>query len=233
MAALFVGTSGWAYAPWKGTFYPATIKPDEMLPFYAQRFNAVEINNSFYRLPAPGAVAKWSEAVPSGFRFALKAPADITHRRRLQDAEGSILRLMERMNSLGDHAGPILVQLPEDMKLDLGRLEEFLRFVMPFKHRLAFEPREDSWFVDETYAVLRRFDVALCLTETDESITPCVPASAFAYLRLRKADYSAAEISDWKRRLDDLLREGKDAYVFFKHEDTATGPTFAERLLES
>src|SRR5438045_1885678 len=137
MATLYAGTSGWSYTAWKGKFYPADVKPDGMLAAYAQRLPAVEINSTFRHMPALGAFAKWRDAVPASFRFAIKAPASITHIRRLEDAEVGVIRLIERLNMLGETCGPLLLQLPDDMQLDLPRLASFLEFLKPFKRLTA------------------------------------------------------------------------------------------------
>ncbi|HEU0166993.1 MAG TPA: DUF72 domain-containing protein [Chloroflexota bacterium] len=232
MARLYAGTSGWSYAPWKGKFYPADTKPENMLAEYAKRLNGVEINSTFRHMPAIGAFAKWKAAVPDGFRFAVKAPAAITHMRRLEDTEVSVIRLVERLNMLGDACGPLLVQLPDDMQLDVPRLANFLEFLRPFKRLTAVEFRHESWLDERAFELLRQFDVALCLTETDESTTPLLPSSTFAYLRLRKTEYSPEEMAGWRQQVQTLLDGGRDVYAFFRHEDDAAGPAYALQLLD-
>mgnify|MGYP001403147939 CR=1 FL=1 len=233
MGKLYVGTSGWSYTAWKGKFYPAEVKPDNMLAEYARRLTAVEINSTFRHMPALGAFARWREAVPEGFRFAIKAPAVITHIRRLEDAEVGVIRLVERLTMLGETCGPVLLQLPDDMELDLPRLGNFLEFLRPFKRLTAVEFRHQSWLDQQAFDLLRQFDVALCLTETDESTTPLLPASAFAYLRLRRTAYSSDELVGWRQRVQTLLEGGRDVYAFFRHEDEAAGPAYACQLLGS
>ncbi|MHB8618805.1 MAG: DUF72 domain-containing protein [Chloroflexota bacterium] len=232
MADLFVGTSGWSYLPWRGRFYPEKLPPREMLGFYAGTFRAVEMNNSFYRLPAPGAMLTWHDAVPDGFRFAVKAPGEITHRRRLDGTEAATIRLVERAAAMGSRRGPILFQLPPFLKADLNLLDDFLRFARPMTGQTVFEFRHSSWFTDAVYDLLRSYDVALCLTQSDAETQPLKPAAGFAYLRLRKADYSDDELRAWRDRLNPLLAEGRDVYCFFKHEDEAKGPAYALRFLE-
>jgi uncharacterized protein YecE (DUF72 family) len=184
-------------------------------------------------MPAIGAFAKWHEAVPEGFRFAVKAPAAITHIRRLEDAEVSVIRLVERLNMLGDACGPLLVQLPDDMELDLPRLGNFLEFLRPFKRLTAVEFRHESWLDEQAFDLLRQFDVALCFTETDESTTQLLPSSRFAYLRLRKTEYSPEDMERWRQQVQTLLEGGRDVYAFFRHEDEAAGPAYALQLLAS
>lgn len=233
MARLYLGASGWAYPAWKGKFYPAKISPEEMLPYYAARFGAVELNNSFYRMPSEAMMKKWRDAVPDDFRFALKAPGQITHRRRLVNVEGSLARFVGLANLLGDRRGPLLFQLPPNQRIDLDRLAAFLDLLRPLGQQAAFEFRHESWLSEEVLALLRERDVALCLSETDDSEAPLLPASGFAYLRLRKSEYQPSELLAWKARLDALVSQGRDVYCFFKHEDSAKGPEYVLRVLNA
>ncbi|HEX6510692.1 MAG TPA: DUF72 domain-containing protein, partial [Chloroflexota bacterium] len=169
MARLYLGTSGWGYAEWKGKFYPGKIKSVDMLPFYARHFDAVELNNSFYRLPSAESMGTWREAVPAGFRFALKAPRSITHSRRLLNVEQPVARFLELANLMGDRLGPILFQLPPNMKAAPDRLQALLELLRPTSRQLAFEFRHDSWLSGPVFELLREHDAALCLAETDES----------------------------------------------------------------
>jgi len=233
MARLYLGTSGWAYPAWKGKFYPDKIPSEQMLPFYSQHFDTVEINNSFYRMPAAASMTKWRDTVPEGFRFALKAPQEITHRRRLLDAEQPLSRFVELVNLMGDRRGPILFQLPPNLRLDADRLSRFLEVLKPFDQQVAFEFRHDTWLCEEVFALLRAHDAALCLAETDEAAAPLIPASGFVYLRLRKSDYSEDELAAWKMRLDTLVFEGRDVYCFFKHEDSGKGPQYVLQTMRA
>lgn len=228
---MYLGTSGWAYPAWKGKFYPAKMPAEEMLPYYAGQFGAVELNNSFYRMPSEAVVRKWRDAVPEGFRFALKAPGEITHRRRLINTGESVARFVELANLLGKRRGPILFQLPPQQRLDLERLRAFLDLLRPLGQQVAFEFRHASWLSQEVLDLLRAHDAALCLAETDESEAPLLPASGFVYLRLRKSEYRPEELLTWKSRLDALVGQGRDVYCFFKHEDSAKGPEYVLSVL--
>ena len=230
MAHLHLGTSGWSYPEWKGKFYPAKIAGDDMLPFYARHFDAVELNNSFYRLPKPEAMAKWRDAVPDGFRFAIKAPRQITHIRRLKDVAEPVQRFLEVAAGMAGRVGPILFQLPPNMKADLERLAALLA-LLPKAQQVAFEFRHESWLEPPVFDVLREHDAALCLAEPDEAVAPLLPASGFVYLRLRKTDYTDAELAAWRAKLDALVADGRDVYCFFKHESQAKGPEYVLRVM--
>ena len=164
---LLVGTSGYSYKQWKGNFYPEKLPDREMLPFYAKQFSTVEINHSFYRMPTETSLLNWAKSVPEGFRFALKANQQITHIHRLRDCESTLKRFLEVASILNDvdHLGPILIQLPPTFKFDRPLLEDFLA-LRPPAFLFAFEVRHPSWYTDETYAVLRQHNTALCLSET-------------------------------------------------------------------
>ena len=232
MARLYLGTSGWSYPEWKGKFYPAKIAGDEMLPFYARHFDAVELNNSFYRLPKPEAMAKWRDTVPDGFRFAVKAPQTITHRRRLLDVEEPVQRFLAVADAMANRLGPLLFQLPPNMRADADRLSGLLR-LLPAGRQVAFEFRHESWLSQSVFDLLREHDAALCLAETDESAAPLLPASGFVYLRLRKSDYTAEELVAWRNKLDALVQQGRDVYCFFKHESSAKGPEYVLSVMRS
>jgi len=230
---LFVGTSGYSYKEWKGNFYPEKLPDREMLPFYAKQFSTVEINHSFYRMPTETALLNWAGAVPEGFRFALKANQKITHIQRLRDCESTLKRFLEVASVLndGDHLGPILIQLPPNFKFDRPLLEDFLA-LRPVAFRFAFEVRHPSWYTDETYAVLRKFNTALCLSETEKQTPPDVLTADFTYARLRLENYTAKQLAPWKKRFDGWLAEGVDVYAYCKHEDAGKGPAYARQLLE-
>ena len=227
-----MGTSGYSYKEWKGGFYPEKLPDSEMLNFYAKEFSTVEINHSFYRMPVEKMVEKWAAQVPPGFRFAMKANQQITHIMRLRGAENTLKRFLEVASVLqdGDHLGPILVQLPPSFKFDRPLLEEFLA-LKPIAFRFAFEVRHASWYTDETYETLRKFNTSLCLAETDESEPPDVQTADFVYLRLRKADCTTDELKAWRRKFDGWTAQGKDVYVYIKHEDAGRGPAYARVVL--
>lgn len=229
---LFVGTSGYSYKEWKGNFYPEKLPDKEMLPFYAKQFATVEINHSFYRMPSESTLQNWAKSVPEGFRFALKANQQITHIQRLRGVESTLKRFLEVASILndGNHLGPILVQLPPTFKFDRPLLEDFLG-LRPPAFLFAFEVRHRSWYTDDTYAVLRQHQTALCLSETDKQTPPDVVTAGFTYARLRLEDYTPKQIKAWKERFDAWLAQGTDVYVYFKHEDAGKAPAYARQLL--
>jgi uncharacterized protein YecE (DUF72 family) len=226
---LYTGTSGYAYKEWKGSFYPEDLKADAMLPFYASQFNACEINNSFYRMPAEKTLLQWAAQVPAGFRFVLKAPQKITHFTRLKEESRQPLDFfLSVARSLGDQLGPLLFQLPPNMKLDLPRLEAFLDY-LPGDVRAAFEFRHASWFDEAVFGALRSRRAALCIADTDELQTPRVATVAdWGYLRLRRVEYTGDEVAEWAAWT--RAQSWGDAFVFFKHEDGATGPRLAKEF---
>jgi uncharacterized protein YecE (DUF72 family) len=198
-----------------------------MLPYYAARFSAVEINATFYRTPAPESVAKWAAATPPGFVFALKAPRRITHLRRLHDVGEPLERFLEAARALGPKLGPVLFQLPPTFAKETDRLAALLS-ALPPETMVALEFRHPSWFADDVYALLARRDAALCVADTERGTTPDVATAAWGYVRLRDVDYPDAELDAWARR---LRRPGwRQAFVFFKHEEAAAGPALAARL---
>jgi len=226
---LRVGTSGYSYKEWVGNFYPAKHPANQMLRFYGTRFGTVEINNTFYRMPTAGMLAKWFGEVPDDFRFVLKAPKRITHDRKLADVDESVGLLLEASAALGEKRGPFLFQLPPFFKKDVPRLTDFLARLGPVP--AAFEFRHATWFDDEVYARLRAHGVALCLAETDDGeAPPRVSTASFGYLRLRRVDYGDAELVAWLEWI--RAQAWESAYVFFKHEDEGHAPRMAARLLE-
>ncbi len=227
---VWAGTSGFSYPAWKGAFYPEDLPQKEMLAYYATRLPAVEINNTFYRMPRESVLEGWASQVPDGFRFALKASRRITHFKRLAGAEEETKYLVRTASALADRAGVILYQLPPNFKQDLGRLREFVEG-LPNPGRSAFEFRHPSWFDEEVFTVLRDRNCALCIAETDDlEDPPCVATADWTYLRLRKSEYSEEELEGWAARL--AAQPWKLAYVFFKHEDAGVGPRLARRLIE-
>jgi uncharacterized protein YecE (DUF72 family) len=230
---LLVGTSGYSYAPWKGSFYPAKLPAAKMLAYYAEHLPTVEINNTFYRMPAVEMVQKWASEVPETFSFVLKSPKRITHDRRLADVEDSVRRFYETAAVLGPKLGPQLFQLPPHMKKDLPRLEAFLaqvKAVAPAA-RPAFEFRHASWFSDDVFAALRAHGAALCIAEAEDLATPVEATASWGYLRLRRQDYDEAALAAWADRLRAQAGGWSDAYVFFKHEDEGMGPKLAAQLI--
>ncbi|HEU4520673.1 MAG TPA: DUF72 domain-containing protein, partial [Thermoanaerobaculia bacterium] len=224
---VLVGTSGYSYKEWKGSFYPADLPAAKMLSFYAERFDTVEINNTFYRMPDPKTVERWGTEVPDRFVFILKAPQRITHQKKLADVAEDLRFFYETAGTLGGKLGPVLFQLPPFAKKDAARLRDFIRR-LPAQPRAAFEFRHASWFDDETYSILREHDAALCAADTDEVADPdtvLVPTASWGYLRLRRTEYAGDAIAAWAGRVK--RQAWSDAYVFFKHEDEGKGPRFA------
>src|SRR6266481_2249938 len=229
---LSVGTSGYSYKEWKGNFYPEKLPDREMLSFYAGQFKTVEINHSFYRMPTENLLLQWAKSVPEGFKFALKANQQITHIKRLRACEDTLKRFLEVASVLndGDHLGPVLVQLRPTFTLDGPLLEDFVA-LRPPAFLFAFEVRHPSWYTDETYAVLRRFNTALCLSETEKQTPPDVLTADFTYARLRLEDYTAKQLTAWRKRFDAWLGQGVDVYAYCKHEDAGKAPAYARQLL--
>jgi uncharacterized protein YecE (DUF72 family) len=224
-----VGTSGYSYKEWKGSFYPKDLPAKRMLQFYGQRFPAVEMNGSFYRLPTASSVESWAADVPADFRFAFKAPQRITHFQRLQGADESVAAFLKVVGAAKGKAGPLLFQLPPNFKKDAPRLSRFLA-LLPKERRVAFEFRHASWMDKEVFDLLLEHQAALCVAEADGGLeTPLVRTADWAYFRLRLADYSDAQLAG---RVDRVRQHGwREAFVFFKHEDKINGPKFADRLL--
>src|SRR4051812_45549870 len=222
-----VGTSGYNYEAWRGSFYPADLPAKRMLAYYADRFDTVEINYSFYRKPTPKILEGWVAQVPDRFRFALKAWQRITHQKRLRDTGELVADFAQAARTLGPRLAPVLYQLPPNLKADLSLLREFLN-QLPRDLRAAFEFRHASWFTDETFSALRDAGAALCVAESDELATPAVRTAEFAYLRLRRLDYDAAALKKWA---DFVKAASGEVFVYFKHEDEARGPAFAKEFL--
>lgn len=233
MAVLRVGTSGYAYPAWRGSFYPEKQPAGAMLAFYAGRFPTVEINHTFYRMPVERTLREWAAAVPAGFQFAVKLNQRLTHQKRLRDCEEPLSRFLEvvRVLAEGSQLGPLLIQLPPSLRADLPTLDAFLRQVPPL-FRCALEVRHASWLAEETYAVLRAHRVALCLAETDETPAPDILTAGFVYLRLRRDDYAPADLAAWRARCRAWVEAGLDVYAYFKHEDAGRGPLYARALQE-
>jgi len=224
-----VGTSGYSYKEWKGSFYPEKLPASEMLRYYVTQFDTVEINNTFYRMPDEGMLSGWRDDTPAQFTFALKAPRRISHIKRLRDCEPDVVEFVRRAGALGDKCGPLLVQLPPFMKLDVALLDAFLASV-PAGPRYAFEFRHESWLTDTVYECLRKHATMLCIAETDDLQVPLVPTADVGYVRLRELDYDDARLGQWAQRI--ASQPWSRAYVYFKHEDEALGPKFARRFLE-
>lgn len=227
---LYVGTSGYSYKEWKGSFYPKDLSEKRMLHYYGERFRTVEINNTFYRMPKAPVLEAWASEVPADFKFVLKASQRITHMQRLKNAEAAVSYLLEVAGALKERLGPLLFQLPPNLKKDVPRLRDFLA-LLPSQRRAAFEFRHPSWFDEEVFGLLREHQVALCIAEAEDDLeVPFVSTASWGYLRLRRPDYSTPELKAWLQRLRE--QDWRDTFVFFKHEDEGKGPQMAKRFLE-
>jgi uncharacterized protein YecE (DUF72 family) len=226
-----VGTSGYNYPAWKGTFYPAKLPASQMLEYYAQRLSTVEVNYTFYRMPNAKIVAGWDAATPGGFSFVLKAPQRITHFARLRDVDDPLRFFLETARKLGAKLGPILFQLPPNFKKDLDRLNDLLT-QFPAELRCAWEFRHESWLVDEVYEALRVANAALCVADTEEKHTPLVATADWGYLRLRDEGYEKNDLEQWANTVRDLGKGWQDAFIFFKHEESGIGPKLAQQFVD-
>ena len=227
---LHVGTSGYSYKGWKGNFYPEDLPAKEMLAYYSRRLPAVEINNTFYRLPQPTMIENWKEQVPNDFRFSIKATQRITHIKRLKNCAEETKYLLDTAALLEARLGVVLFQLPPNSKKDAERLKDFLD-LLPGDQRAAFEFRHESWFDDEVFELLQAKNCALVVSDTDEKpLTEIISTADWGYLRLRKTNYESSDLVEWMKRVQD--QKWKDAFIFFKHEDEGVGPKLAKQFLE-
>src|SRR3989441_5483844 len=226
---LYVGTSGYSYKEWKGTFYPDELPDKQMLRFYGERFRAVEINNTFYRMPKASVLESWAAAVPADFKFVLKASHRITHMQRLKDSDDSVSYLLEVAGALKERLGPLLFQLPPYLKKDAPRLGEFLGLLPPDRPA-AFEFRHQSWFDEEVFGLLREHQAVLCIAEAENDLEiPFVSTADWGYLRLRRPDYGDADLKTWAERV--RRQDWRGALIFFKNEGGGEGPQKGKRVL--
>jgi len=224
---ILVGTSGYSFPEWKGSFYPADMPASGMLRYYAERLGTVEINNTFYRMPSEKVLAAWAAEVPESFRFVLKASRRITHIKRLKETADEVAYFFRTAATMGERLGPALIQLPPNLKKDLPRLQTFLE-TLPDGARAAFEFRHRTWFDDEVFDALRARGAALCVAEDEDLKTPFVATAGWGYLRLRRQDYVDADLV---AAAGELRKQAwSEAYVFFKHEEEGRGPALAARL---
>ena len=229
---LRAGTSGYAFKEWKGSFYPDDLKDDGMLGYYAGRFPTVEINNTFYRLPKEHVLVDWAAQVPEAFTFAIKASQRITHHARLKPESASAVEfLLKNTVALGGKLGPILFQLPPNLKKDAARLGAFIA-TLPADRRYTIEFRHESWFDDETYDALRARDIALCVTEQPEFASPVVATASWGYARLHRFDYDAAMLAAWAATF--ASQPWGEAFVYFKHDEgEGSGPPAVGAFIEA
>jgi len=228
---LHVGTSGYNFPECKGSFYPEKLPAAKMLEFYATRLSTVEINYTFYRMPTAAIVENWAATVPDQFTFVLKAPQRITHVSRLREIDDTLRFFCETARGLGPKLGPLLFQLPPNFKQDNGRLANLLA-LMPPGIRCACEFRHDSWFTDETYELMRKYNAALCIADTDAKTTPVVQTADFGYMRLRDEGYTPEDLAGWAAKTKDLALAWREAFIFFKHEESGAGPKLAQEFLD-
>jgi uncharacterized protein YecE (DUF72 family) len=228
---IWVGTSGFQYPEWKGTFYPEKMPTKKMLAFYGERFNSTEINYTFKRFPTEKILTNWASQVPERFQFTLKAPREITHFRKLRDCEGIVRRFANVSQVLGAKLGAVLFQLDPGFHADLPRLRDFLAIVPP-SMKAAFEFRHASWFNDEVSSALRAASCAFCVGDSEKIHPPVVFTASHVYFRLRDEGYGAADIERWAEEVRKASAAASDVYVYFKHEEKGLGPAFAQQLLQ-
>ena len=227
---IYTGTSGYSYKEWKGKFYPEKISPKEMLRFYSERLNSVEINNTFYHMPTENVLLSWAAQVSDNFLFALKAPQIITHLKRLRNVEKETEYLFSTLSTLKQKLGPVLFQFPGSFRADRYALKDFLRLV-PDNIPCAFDFRSPSWLVDEILELLRERGCSLCIADTDEyPADEIVTTAPWGYLRLRCSDYTGADLAQWLERISS--QKWEKTFVFFKHEEGAGGAEMAMRFRE-
>jgi uncharacterized protein YecE (DUF72 family) len=230
---IHVGTSGYNYPEWRGTFYPEDIKPPKMFAYYAERLKAVEINYTFYRMPTPKTTGAWKAQAPEGFRYSLKAPRRITHDNRLK--EGAIEHVAffaDAAQVLGEHAGPLLFQLPPNLKCDLERFDAFLPH-LPKDLTSAFEFRHESWLTPEVFQRLADHKAALCIADFGDKTTPLEATARHGYFRLRDEGYTPEHIAKWADEIGARQDKWDEVFVFFKHEGEGKGPEFAKIFIEA
>ena len=227
---IWIGTSGYNYPEWRGSFYPEKFAAAKMLPYYAERFRTVEINYTFYRAPNEKILDGWNKATPERFRLTLKAPRRITHDRRLRDCADPVRQFLETAASLGPKLGALLFQLPPNLKKDLTLFDSFLQ-AFPPRVCAAFEFRHESWLDEEIYARLRARNLALCVADSERLSTPVVITADYAYFRLRDEGYTTDDIARWGDVIGEKTSGCKDVFVYFKHEESGKGPAFALELM--
>jgi len=228
---MWIGTSGYNYPEWKGSFYPKDLAAAKMLPYYAERFNTVEINYTFYRMPNETLVAGWAAQTPSPWKITLKAPRRITHDSRLKNCGDLVAGFCRVAATLGDKLGALLFQLPPNLKKDLGLFDAFLAELPP-RAPAAFEFRNVSWLEDDVFERLKAQNLALCVADSEKLSTPSRITADFAYFRLRDEGYRPDDIATWAETIRRETVSCRDVYVYFKHEDEGKGPEFATLLRE-
>ena len=228
---IHIGTSGYNYPEWRGTFYPDKFSTSKMFAYYAERFSTVEINASFYRMPTPKLTEGWRAQAPEGFHYALKAPQRITHFARLRDCEELVRMFCGNARLLGPRLGTLLFQLPPNFRCDVARLATFLGW-LPQDIRSAFEFRHDSWLNEDVYAALSGHHVALAIADFGDKTTPVHVTARHGYFRLRDEGYQTADLEHWAETVAARTNDWDDAFVYFKHEEEGKGPEFARAFVE-
>jgi uncharacterized protein YecE (DUF72 family) len=228
---IWIGTSGFQYSEWKGTFYPEDLSTAKMLPYYAERLSTTEVNYTFRRIPSAKSIQAWWDATPERFKFSLKAPQKVTHFAKLRNCGDTLRYFYQIISDLEAKLGVVLFQLPPAFKKDAPLLSAFLEDFPPGM-RAAFEFRHESWLDDEVYTILKNKNVALCIADSDKLATPVVVTSDYGYLRLRREDYQAADVARWAEEIRGQKDRWSDAFVYFKHEESGMGPKLATQLLE-
>ena len=226
---IWIGTSGYNYPEWKGSFYPNDLPAAKMLPYYAARFPTVEINYTFYRMPTEKLVAGWAAQTPSPYKLTLKAPRRITHDNRLKNCGPLLASFCHAAGTLGDKLGALLFQLPPNARKDLTIFDAFLDELPP-RACAAFEFRHASWLDDEVFERLRRRNLALCVADSEKMQTPPRITADYAYFRLRDEGYTPDDIERWAGIIARETRTCRDVFVYFKHEESGKGPEFAKLL---
>jgi uncharacterized protein YecE (DUF72 family) len=226
----WIGTSGFQYSEWKGNFYPEDLPAAKMLPFYAEQFATTEINYTFHRIPAQKTIENWKAQTPEKFRFGLKAPQKITHWSKLRDCADTLEYFLKVAGGLSERLGPILFQLPPAFKKDADVLNSFLRELPSI--RAAFEFRHESWFDDDIFELLKSRNIALCIADTDTIGTPRKITADYGYLRLRRENYIDEDVKCWSEFVREQNANWKDAFVYFKHEESGIGPKLARQMID-
>jgi uncharacterized protein YecE (DUF72 family) len=230
--ALWVGTSGYAYPEWRGSFYPEKMQTAKMLPYYAEHFPTVEINNTFYRMPNAKLLEGWSAQTPGNFKLTLKAPQRITHQKRLKDCADEVKYFLEVATTLGPKLGAILFQTPPYLRMNLEVLDGFLE-MLPAGLCAAFEFRHKSWLEADVFSRLQAKGLALCVADSENLSTPVEITAGYAYFRLRDEGYQPADIERWAQVIRDKTAGCSEVFVYFKHEEAGIGTEFARQLIKN
>lgn len=234
---VLIGTSGWHYEHWKGPFYPEDIHVSEMLNFYSQHLSTVEINNTFYQTPEEKTLKQWTENVPAGFIFSVKANRYITHMKKLKDPSSPVSKFLDNINTLGEHTGPILFQLPPNWNINSKRLKNFLSS-LPRGYKYTFEFRNPSWFEVEICNILEEYNASFCVYELAGMISPYIITADFIYVRLHGPDgayqgsYSTDSLEEWAENITDWTDQGKEIFVYFDNDQNGYAPSNALELQE-